>query len=102
MLLKDLKKEKIYNQHDMLNEGAPCYDENEILDIADVNYMNEQGEGVYSIWLGTRGEYEIDKITDEKDLNSDLYKFRMTEEEFEKSCERGDECFTDYFYYKQL
>ena len=62
MLLKDLKKEKIYNQHDMLNEGAPCYDENEILDIADVNYMNEQGEGVYSIWLGTRGEYEIEKI----------------------------------------
>ena len=102
MLLKDLKEEKIYNQHDLLAKGAPCYDISVPLDEGDVNYMNEQGEGVYSIWSGTRGEYEIEKVTREKALYSDIFNFRMTEEEYDKACEEGDECYTDYFYYKQM
>ncbi len=102
MLLKDLKDIQILNQHDVLAQGIYCYEEQIPVEVEDVNYMNKEGEGVYSILSGTRGEYEIEKITDEKMLNSDINDYVMTEEEYEESCERGDECATDYFYYKQF
>ena len=102
MLLKDLKNERIYNQHDLLAEGVYCFDEQIAVDYADVNYMNKEGEGVYSIWSGTRGEYEIEKVTRERALNSHIDNFKMTDKQYEKACEEGDECFTDYFYYKQF
>ena len=78
MLLKDIKDVQILNQHDVLAQGIYCYEEQISVEYEDVNYMNKEGEGVYSIWSGTRGEYEIEKITDEKMLKVPLYEFDGT------------------------
>ena len=102
MLLKDLKDIQIHNQHDILAEGVYCYDEQVAVEHSDVNYMNKEGEGVYSIWVGTRGEYSIEKITDEKVLNSNYDDLVMDEDEYEEFAEAGGEAMTNYFYYKQF
>ena len=102
MLLKDIKNERIVNEQDLNTIGLYCYEEQIPVAYEDIDYMNKEGEGVYSILSGTRGEYEIEKITNEKILNSDINDYVMTDEKYEEACERGDECATDYFYYKQF
>jgi hypothetical protein len=94
MLVSELKKYS-NNESEIRRYGLDCYEENCFIDDDNIDYLNENGESVYSIECGTRGEITIEKITDKNVLNSDLESIQQTEEERENS-----EVWIDYFYYK--
>ena len=97
MNIKDLK-EYAKNESEIRKYGLDCYEENCYIDDDWIDYLNENGEGVYSLTSGTRGEISIEKVTDKEVLNNLPI---MDDDEYEIAVENGSEIWVDYFYYKK-